>query len=269
MSVAGTAGEIGGGIAGGAAGAVIGSIFGPLGTLAGRYIGSRVGRMAGRALAEALVSAMEEAKEEEDAGAEACAECGEIDCFKVPPGMDPEEFRKQLEMQQNAINGMSPDQLLGNIERFARYGRTQNDAATRAAARRQWINNRIREIRSADPSMTQSAARAQATAEASTLAALHAPDLVAGGDGTIEGLGDARINSSIGSQWNQVGSNGQYTRAEQLKNAAREARRQGKEKMDIKLEICPEEGGGSPSGGANPSGGPGSPGSGNGDIPMS
>lgn len=274
MSTAGTAGEIAGGVAGGAIGGAIGSIVPGVGTLIGRWVGSRVGRWAGRAAAEALVSALEgadaevEEKEEDDAASETCADCGDIDCFNVPEGVDPEEFRRQLQMQQDAINGMSPDQLLGNIERFARLGRGVNDARARAAARRLWRRDRIAELMG--EGMSKTAATAQARTEGRTLAALHELDLVAGGDGSIQGLGDARVNSSIGSQWNQKGSNGQYTRAEQLKQNAREARRQGADKMNVKLEICPEDEGAADSDAQTPSSGTPGPGdSGPGELPMS
>ena len=34
-----------------------------------------------------------------------------------------------------------------------------------------------------------------------SFAALHGPDLKAGGSGALTGLGDAGINSSLGAQW--------------------------------------------------------------------
>ena len=85
---------------------------------------------------------------------------------------------------------------------------------------------------------------------------------IAGGDGTISGLGDARVNSSIGSQW-------RHGRADQLRQNAENAKKAGAEKMDVELEICPEDEGGGAGTSSPSTSGPGSPGSGTGDVPMS
>ncbi|WP_116084339.1 polymorphic toxin type 15 domain-containing protein [Tropicimonas sp. IMCC34011] len=272
MSGYGEAGAIGGRVAGGVVGGAIGSFLGPLGTLAGRAIGSRLGGMAGRAAAEAVASAMTDANEDaeemsdEDAST-SCAECGEIDCFTPPDGADPEEFRRQLKEQQDAINEMSPDEILGNMERYANEGRGAGDAAARRAARDAYrtreTRNRTTELRRQGLSRPDAEAQAgQEVAEAMrSLDALHAPDGIAGGDGTISGLGNRSVNRSIGGQW----KNG---RADQLKDIAEQSQREGMEKMDVELDICPEDGeagsGGTESGAGSGDG----DGSGQGDTPM-
>ena len=232
--------------------------------------------MAGAAAAEALAQMMEDANTDaetetkEEEAENTCAECQEIDCFTPPEGADPEEFARQLKEQQDAINNMSPDELLGNMDRYAEFGRPAADAAARQAARNKWIADRTRALtgqyRAEGMSAADAAAKAagDAASEASGLNATHTPDLVAGGDGTISGLGDASVNKSIGSQWG-------HGRADQLRSNAEEAKKQGKDKMDVNLEVCPDDKGGKSGteGTSGPSGAPGGSGSGSGTPPMS
>lgn len=265
-----------GGVAGGVMGGAIGSIFGPVGTAIGRFLGSRAGQLAGRAAAAAIANAMEGAEEsveelsDQDAAA-ACAECQEIDCFKVPEGVDPDEFAKQLKDQQDALNQMSPDEVLRNMDAYAAAGRPAGEAVARAAERAAYRARRIREV--ADElvagGMGRRAAEIQAGLdvgrEMRNLDALHNPDLSAGGAGTIGGLGNRSINRSIGSQWGQG-------RADQLRRAAEAQKRAGKATMEeVELKICPEEGGaGAPASSQPPSSGPGGAGPGaGGGVPMS
>ncbi len=51
------------------------------------------------------------------------------------------------------------------------------------------------------PAKAASLAKEKALRKLSTLAALHNPDLFAGGKDIINDFGDRRVNSSIGSQW--------------------------------------------------------------------
>ena len=86
------------------------------------------------------------------------------------------------------------------------------------------------------------AAKAEAQAELrakavmDNLAALHDPDMVAGGwmDPTPAGMGRADVNSSIGGSWNQ---------GDRVSGMDREANRaiesgRGEQKMNVKLEPC-------------------------------
>lgn len=274
----GTAGGAAGGALGGAIGGIIGApILPPIGGLIGRWLGGAIGRAAGRAAAEALANAMENANEEaeQESAEEAeatCAECGEIDCFTPPDGADPAEFAKQLKEQQDAIKRMSPDELLQNIDRYALQGRGAGDALARRLARDAYRVRRLAEERARLLAMGRTPAQAATEAainiarEMRDLDVLHTPDLGAGGSGDISGLGNRSINRSIGSQWGKG-------RADQLRRAAEEAKKQGKDKMDVELEICSDGGqGGASPGGTSPGGGP-SPGSGSGagsgNIPMS
>lgn len=265
------AGQIVGGVVGGA----LGSIFGPVGTAIGRAVGSRVGKAGARAAAAAIANMMEDANDDaaeetrEEDQATTCKDCGDIDCFTPPEGADPEEFARQLKEQQDAINDMSPDEILNNMDRFSSgAGRGAGDAAARRQARDQYRDRRVEEVtrenRAAGMSRgdARTAAEASVAEEMSSLAATHVLDMIAGGDGTISGLGDARVNSSIGSQW-------RHGRADQLRQNAENAKKAGAEKMDVELEICPEDEGGGAGTSSPSTSGPGSPGSGTGDVPMS
>ena len=270
-------GETGGRIAGGALGGVIGgALGGPVGAWIGRGIGSRVGGAAGRgavaagraaagALADMMATANKSAEEEtrDQEAAVPCENCAQIPCFNYPDGADAEkreEFDRQLKDQQDAINEMSPDEVIDNMDSFTENGRPPGDAAARRQAGNDWIRDRAEELRD-EEGLGREAAEAQARQERSGLAALHTPDLIAGGSGLIKGMGDKGVNSSLGSQW-------RHGRAAKLREAAEEARARGEETMDVSLEPCDDAGGPSPPGGRAP--GQGDPGLGqNSSIPMS
>jgi polyhydroxyalkanoate synthesis regulator phasin len=213
-------GQVGGQVAGGVLGGAIGGVLGgPVGAWIGRAIGSRVGGMAGRAAAEAIASYMEGANEaaetetKEQEAAKTCVDCGEIDCFSPPEGSTPdqiEEFKRQLKEQQDAINDISPDQLVKNMENYEEFGRGAKDAVDRATARDGWIQNRVTELLKRDPSMTRKGAEQAAKGELSTMDVIHTPDLSAGGTGKISqhngGMGPRSVNRSIGSQWSKTGA---------------------------------------------------------------
>jgi hypothetical protein len=82
--------------------------------------------------------------------------------------------------------------------------------------------------------MSRSNTRQVVANELQGLAAIHRLDIIAGGNPSdISGLGDKRINSSLGSQWR----NG---RAQQLETKARnmQSKGQGDQKMNVKLKKC-------------------------------
>ena len=69
-------------------------------------------------------------------------------------------------------------------------------------------------------------------------AALHNPDMVAGGKPIATDLGSTAVNSSIGSQWAKTRSGSTLSRAQQLRKAAEKAKKAGKALMDVKLNEC-------------------------------
>ncbi|HJF32437.1 MAG TPA: polymorphic toxin type 15 domain-containing protein [Sporosarcina psychrophila] len=113
---------------------------------------------------------------------------------------DSEEFTRQLKDQEKGMNELKVDEYLKNRERYIAEGRAIEGNAAQKMARQEALKDKITELRK------QGLARADATKQASewmgTKAALHNPDQIAGGRANIiGGLGDKRVNSSIGSQW--------------------------------------------------------------------
>ena len=279
-------GETGGRIAGGALGGVIGgALGGPVGAWIGRGIGSRVGGAAGRgavaagraaagALADMMATANESAEEEtrDQEGAIPCENCAEIPCFNPKDGWSQEqldEFRKQLQEQEDTINEMEPTDLLRNMDRYRKAGRGTGDPAARAKQRELWISNeteRLTELYEDQHGIDEAERMAaeQAKKNAKTLDAVHDVDLVAGGSGNVSGMGDSSVNRSIGSQWSKK------NRVGKLRKHAEGARDSGR-KMNVKLIICDDDaadkGADSPTSPSAPSPEGASPGSG--DAPMS
>ncbi|MGG0658087.1 T7SS effector LXG polymorphic toxin [Rummeliibacillus pycnus] len=120
--------------------------------------------------------------------------------FKKNVKHDSEEFVKQLKDQEKGMNELTVDEYLKNRDRYIAEGRAIEGNAAQKMARQEALKDKIAELRK------QGLSRADATKQASewmeTKAALHNPDQIAGGRADIiGGLGDKRVNSSIGSQW--------------------------------------------------------------------
>ncbi len=181
---------------------------------------------------------------------EACADCGDgPDCFEPPDRNDPKklaEFRRQLKGQQDGINKLSPDEVIKNIDSYAKNGRAAypGEAASRRAFRStQWNKayNKALDQYSEDPNTAADADNLAGQAADNALsgkAALHNPDMVAGGNPAATDLGDAGVNSSMGSQWAKTRSGSTLSRAQQLRKAAEKAKKAGKTKMDVNLNEC-------------------------------
>ncbi|SNZ14013.1 Novel toxin 15 [Terribacillus aidingensis] len=120
--------------------------------------------------------------------------------FKRNIKHDPEEFARQLKDQEKGMNELTVDEYLRNREKYIAEGRAIEGNAAQKMARQEALKDKITELRK------QGLSRADATKQASewmdTQAALHNPDQIAGGRAdNIGGLGDKRVNSSLGSQW--------------------------------------------------------------------
>lgn len=120
------------------------------------------------------------------------------------------------------------------LEELLAEGKTQDEAATQLAnENRNALWSRFSAVRKSNPQLSRmdaykAAAKELAEERYSGLAALHALDIIAGGNASqILGLGDARINSSLGSQWNHK------------REALREALEGTSEKPNIELVVCP------------------------------
>ena len=155
---------------------------------------------------------------------------GDIDCFEVPEGVDPEEFKRQLKEQEDALNNTDIETLQRRRADFIN-GNARRDTGAQRQARRDWISERARVLRRGGA--TDAVATATATREAMIMDATHVLDMIAGGDpSAISGLGNSSINRSIGPQW-------RGRRVNQLDAKLEEQRKQGRTKPDIKLEVCP------------------------------
>ena len=124
------------------------------------------------------------------------------------PGLDRGEFARQLTGQAAGLNRLTVAQFLANRDRYLSKalltgdGRATAGDAAQKLAREMTLRDKTEELLTADENLTRKEALAQAGQWLSTRTALHDPDQVAGGHAdAITGLGDARVNSSIGAQW--------------------------------------------------------------------
>lgn len=127
---------------------------------------------------------------------------------KGKPGLDRVEFSRQLTGQQDGLNRLTVAEFLANRDRYLKQavltgdGRAAEGDAAQRLAREDAFSDKIRELRSQNRGLTEKQAEGQAQQWLDTQAALHDPDQVAGGHADrVTGLGDARVNSSIGAQW--------------------------------------------------------------------
>ncbi|MBC1984131.1 hypothetical protein HCB37_04415 [Listeria booriae] len=120
--------------------------------------------------------------------------------FKRNPKHDETEFLRQLQKQEDGMRKLTVDDFLRNRDDYLINGRsTQGDAAQKLA-RKQATQDRIDDLM--EEGLSYREAEEKAAEWIKDKAALHDPDQVAGGNPTlINGVGDSRINSSLGSQW--------------------------------------------------------------------
>ncbi|WP_265416433.1 polymorphic toxin type 15 domain-containing protein [Granulicatella elegans] len=98
------------------------------------------------------------------------------------------------------MNELTVKEYLDNRERYIAEGRAIEGNAAQKAARETALEEKIEEL--VNKGIDIDVAEEQAQKWMDTQAALHNPDQIAGGYADqIGGMGDKRINSSIGSQW--------------------------------------------------------------------
>ena len=120
--------------------------------------------------------------------------------FKKNIKHDSEEFVWQLKEQEKGMNELTVDEYLKNREMYLENGRAIEGNAAQQAAREKALNKKIEEL--FESGMSWEEAETKANSWLKTKAALHNPDQIAGGNPlNIGGVGDKRVNSSIGSQW--------------------------------------------------------------------
>jgi hypothetical protein len=165
----------------------------------------------------------------------------QVPCFTtkgLPQGKVP-EFDRQLAGQEAGINSMTVDEYIKGREAFQCGDAVRSSCVASAARdafkanlkRRLRLEYRARGFSSGD---AEYAAAEETARRMNALAALHNPDMVAGGKDMIGDFGDRNINSRIGAQWNKRGRVVELDRAasevpEPLRNST---------KMNAKLERC-------------------------------
>ncbi|WP_339444719.1 DUF6861 domain-containing protein, partial [Pseudomonas hunanensis] len=157
-----------------------------------------------------------------------------VACFKADklPASKHGEFERQLKGQQDGLNRLTVEEFLENIANPAK-----RDPRIAKIARKE-LYDKLQERIQRDLMKTMNAIEArklsvkQAKETLSSLAALHNPDLIAGGRDTISDFGDRQVNSSIGPQWK--------SRVEGLKAAAEKASKSGLGSglLNVKLHKC-------------------------------
>ncbi|EIK96935.1 hypothetical protein PMM47T1_09756 [Pseudomonas sp. M47T1] len=157
-----------------------------------------------------------------------------VDCFKADrlPEFKVSEFERQLGGQEGGLNALTVEEFLENVANpVARNGKIARDARRRLE---EVLIERFFE--SFFQEMTGPAARKMATIKAkntmANLAALHNPDLSAGGKDAISDFGDRQVNSTIGPQWK--------TKIEKLKGAAEQVSPHLRKSttLNVKLTRC-------------------------------
>ncbi|KZL42263.1 hypothetical protein VT47_01670 [Pseudomonas syringae pv. syringae] len=162
-----------------------------------------------------------------------------VPCFKLSKKHRnlADEFDNQLEGQQNGLNDLTVAEYLKGRKAFT-DGDVVRDPKIARDARNEFSQklkqDLIDELRSKNLSASEAESQAErmVAQKMSTLAALHNPDLFAGGKDIIGGFGDKRINSSIGPQWpSRIGS--LDSAANNIPESIREST-----KINAKLERC-------------------------------
>ncbi|MCO6490149.1 MAG: DUF4157 domain-containing protein [Phaeodactylibacter sp.] len=134
--------------------------------------------------------------------------------FFGQPGVsfDRAEYYSQLKGQERGINALKVSEWSSNRARYLEEGRAESGSRAQQEYR-QRVAVTLRELKQ-DEGMSVEESIVWVEEYMSTQAALHDPDQVAGGDpegiadgdfSSITGLGNLRINSSIGSKWAKLG----------------------------------------------------------------
>ena len=120
--------------------------------------------------------------------------------FKRNPKHDKDEFERQLKAQEEGLNSLTVDEFIKNRDNYLKNGRAPEGDAAQKAAREKAYLDKVAELRR--EGMSKEDAQKKASKWIEGQAALHNPDQIAGGNPDhVSGMGDRRINSSLGAQW--------------------------------------------------------------------
>ena len=162
-----------------------------------------------------------------------------VPCFnanKLPWGKIP-EFERQLAGQERGLNELTVDEYLRGRATFVGKEAVRDPAVAKKARMSLSRNLELKKFleltqEGVPMGLARSLAQKLTAEKMTTLAALHNPDMIAGGKDTITDFGDKRVNSSIGPQWR--------SRIAGLDSAALEVPFQVRQttKIQAKLERC-------------------------------
>jgi hypothetical protein len=150
----------------------------------------------------------------------------DVKCFKKNPKGDPAEYDRQLADQEKGLNDLTVKEYMEGRKRYSEIGREGTGAAQKAAREKysKELQAQFEKKLGEDGIFGEAATKKAAAMTAErmkTLAALHNPDMIAGGKDIVTSMGDKGVNSSIGSQWkNGVDELGR-TRVTALDDAAK------------------------------------------------
>ncbi|MFS0892597.1 polymorphic toxin type 15 domain-containing protein [Microbacterium sp. 179-I 3D3 NHS] len=120
--------------------------------------------------------------------------------FRRNRNHDSAEYNRQYDEQMDTLQSMTAADWLRNRIDYLENGRTSDSLRAQQNARDDALQDKIAELVEND--MDYDEATQVAEQWLSSQAALHRLDGIAGGDVTdISRVGDARVNSSLGSQW--------------------------------------------------------------------
>lgn len=160
-----------------------------------------------------------------------CFNASNMHYSKVP------EFDRQLGGQERGLNDLTVDEYLRGREAF-KAGDVVRDPKVAKLARQDMATALTEKLfdelvsQKIDEHQALKMAQEQVNTKMKVLAALHNPDLFAGGQDKISDFGDRRVNSSIGAQW--------PSRIDGMDKAAENVspKLRAKTKINAKLERC-------------------------------
>ncbi|MNS89733.1 hypothetical protein D3C72_1237530 [compost metagenome] len=157
-----------------------------------------------------------------------------VACFKadkLPPAKHG-EFERQLKGQQDGLNRLTVEEFLENVANPIKRDPRAAKLARRRLQRDLEIRLHEELLETMSPHEAKVLAARKAKETMSTLAALHNPDLIAGGKDVITDFGDRQVNSTIGPQWK--------SKVDSLKRAAENAQSFGRKPifLNVKLHKC-------------------------------
>ncbi|UZJ60077.1 polymorphic toxin type 15 domain-containing protein [Pseudomonas sp. KU26590] len=129
-----------------------------------------------------------------------CFNASNLHYSKIP------EFDRQRLGQERGLNDLTVDEYLRGREAFKAGDKVRDPRVAKQARKtleERFIKDTMAKMELDGTPLLEArrAAKTVAREKMSALAALHNPDLFAGGKDIISDFGDARVNSSIGAQW--------------------------------------------------------------------